>query len=260
MDGVGVLECADAKGSKQGHMTGPALALGNGVSRLHIAVLVAIATAAAGPRIGAAEGLEGSTRNFILPTGELTKPGDVRWSQQQLFVAHTVGIGITDDLELDLIVPGVPIGGQAQLRVALLPRTSNTRLVAGGGVVLFPGIGAITTASGTAAYRTENVDVHASIMAYNGQSFDGRMGILSAGVTYRFADNVALMVDATRFSVPDTRCSTSSVGSHCDTVLDTATVYTIGFKIIGKKLSGDVGIMLIEELDLTPLPVITIHH
>ena len=225
-----------------------------------LVLFVLVVAVITGPTAASAEGLDGISRNFMLPTGELTEPGEVNWGQQQLFMAHTVGIGITDELELDLVVPGIPVGGQAQLRVALFPRESQARLVVGGGIVLFPGIGAITTASATAAYHTSELDVHASVMAYNGQSFDGQMGVLSAGVTWNATGKIAFIADATRFSIPHTECSTGPVTQRCEEVLATAMTFTIGVKILGEKVSGDVGVMLVSAFDYAPLPVITLHH
>ncbi len=231
--------------------------------RAVLAAVVLLVSALGHPGGARADGADDVTRNFLLPTGELMPPGELQWSQQQLFMAFTVDVGITEGLELDLIVPPPPIGGQAQLRVGLLPRSSRMRLNLGAGVALstFTDEHLFTTVSATGAYLpSDRLNVHGTIIAYGRPSDGGRLGVLSAGFRWRLHRRAALMLDGTRFSMPNQDCIDTAKVVACRRTVKSTTALSVGLKLLARRVQVDVGVFLSEEFDYIPLPLVSFVH
>lgn len=234
------------------------------MTRIALALAVLSVTLAPGDaQADARHSLDGITHNYVLPTGELLAPGEFTWTQQIVSALLTASVGIAPGLEVQLMAPPAPLGGQVQVRAGLLPRSSRGRLVLGVGIAgsLINGARAFTTTSMTAAYSHRGFNIHGTIMAYQHAGGRARVGVLTAGVTWRVHPNAALMADATRFSMPETSCRPDIHGrEQCQTKVASTRAITVGVKLMGTRVGVDAGLILLQAMDYIPLPMISILH
>ncbi len=132
----------------------------------------------------------------LSPTGALVPAGHFERTQSLLAFYHELALGLTDGLEVRLGMPGLPVpvlGGDLQLRAALLPPTSPLHLVLGAGVVAewINGADLWTAASATVAWR----GLHATARALDHAGEDDRLLLVTAGAMRPIGARTALFVE-----------------------------------------------------------------
>lgn len=142
----------------------------------------------------------------LTPTGELAPRGHIVHTQSVAAFYHELGLGLTDQLELRLGSPGLPVpilGGDLQLRASVLAPTSRLRVLIGTGVAaewinggdLWLGV------SATAAYRADRWSVHATARALDHRFETGdRIGLATAGVTVEVGRRTTLFAEVGNLS------------------------------------------------------------
>lgn len=189
--------------------------------------------------------LAGRTHNFLAPTGELPRAGDVELTFHQI-VYTEIAMGLTDSIELNLTAPVIPAFASVGARVGLLPRTSPYRLVVGGSFwtpLMQEAEETMLSGTVTAAYQTDRLNVHASFSLFSPSRGDESLGVYNLGGSVKIGRKVALVAELVRLRLMD------ESGGDCAGDCGGGAAETIGASMVGVKLMGahfdtDLGFMI----------------
>ena len=196
-------------------------------------------------------GLDDQTHVFFLPTGNTLRAGEAAFRGHGLFLYDQLAYGVSDNIEITVSAPIVPIFAGAGIRVQILPRTSPLRLLVTAGI--WRGFEdsmeelTVASGSGTLAYQTDNVNFHASIGAMkpvrrapyaDAPSNERPVVQASLGAVIRSSERSALFFETGQLTAND--------GYDDDSMEGVAA----GIKLIRSSYDVDLGFLLIFEKDI----------
>lgn len=147
------------------------------------------------------------THVFFLPTGNTLRAGEAAVRGHGLFLYDQLAYGLSDNIELTVGAPVIPIFASAGIRVQLLPRTSSLRLLVTAG--LWKALAdaeelTLISGSGTLAYQSGAINLHLTIGTMtpvrsetyaDGDSNDTAFLLTSIGAVLRSGDRSALFIE-----------------------------------------------------------------
>ena len=207
-----------------------------------------IAPAIAPPEVVAAPPaptLDGRLSDFVFPTGETLRRGEVVLKVHEFGLYNSLSIGVADGVELEVGAPVVPVVASLGARVSLLPHRFPLRLVASA-TLWAPLTGetddVLVSGSVTAAYQSEHFNLHATTgVAFIPGHPNDALGELSAGLAWQVSPRVALIGDYFVFG--------DSVLVGCDDGCgsDNFTGPMFGGKLLGQHFDADLGLLIATE-------------
>jgi hypothetical protein len=209
------------------------------------------------------------THSSIFPTGNLVRKGEVQYQVHELGLINRASIGLTDNVEISVSAPLLPLFGGVGVRIGLLPRESQYRLVVGAGVWA-PMVGGddaerLIQSNVTVAYQNQKLNVHGSIGAIKPLGHDDALLTYTAGFVYKAGPKYALIGEALRLTMASASASTDSCadyegdcGGGGSEHLDGALV---GVKLMGEHFDTDLGLFVpFGESDIVGLPVVSMTY
>lgn len=211
--------------------------------------------------------LEDRTHISLFPSGNLLRKGDVQFQVHEFGLFNRAAFGVSDNVELSVGAPAIPVFTTLGGRVGLTSRDSRYRLVLGGSLWL-PLIAdadeTLVQASATVAYQDDKVNLHATAGGIKPSGEDEALAVYSAGVAYKSSKKTALFAEVLRlalFSTAGDAC-TGADDYDCEgSSRDYFDGAMVGVKIMGKHFDTDLGLFMpFGDSEVVGLPVISMTY
>ncbi len=190
------------------------------------------------------------THNFFVPTGNTLRDGDVELRSHAFGLWNTAAFGVSDNVELNVGIPVIPMFASFGTRIGLTDRESPLKASVGAGVWL-PLIsddaeGFLLSGNATIGYQADEVNVHASASGVRHSEDDGTLALYNVGIAYQFHPKASVLGEALRLQVPGFEsCDVSDGGGDVDGSCnrDYVDAYLVGVKLMGKHYDTDLGLL-----------------